>query len=773
MATLNYNGNEYNILYIDANIGANEGDGSTPATALANIPSPLVDKTCYIIRRNADDETIHVDLPQSWYDSLYYIMFLGMPLADDPMYNIMETSVKSLWGSDTGKYARIRCNMADYYQNNNYVDSMANTNNKTLFKTNSVRNFYSANCYFYRDGNGGSAGDGYHGIDYIFGFDYGSRFADISFNNCKFGYTQYNLENDDYITNSNDISTDASKYPQNKCCSYIGVSNANSITFNNCVINHVWYNVNGYYRNYWSSGCSKVIAVYNTNKLIYTGCQYNILYRNSYNNTSTSYQEYVYNLYASLDRGKIYFKDIEINKIYTRSNARIANRCINFWAYDIKVDNVRINQKIMGGGTLSGWTSLINDSKYIVIDGRNSIQFKNLYCDLSSSNLKMAPILGIYSQKRPMGNPNSKIENIYIHMDDNGSFSQGDACFHFENYIGHWNNSGEMSNVGSNSSWDTSYEGTQPANVKSYLADNVVIYSKNDTGYALYCIRTNVKSPHIEGRVYLGSSILDIKKHYINISTSNAAVIEGNSYYKCDDFEANLEYPGYSGGYLISWQPQSKSSVYINKSNCILFNETPYTSIYAASSNNSFVCPNYIKTGQFFQRNEVCFAKSWNTVRTGSNSQGSLRFNNNYAGINNNSHPLIVGHEPYAGIQIVPGSTGKKILTAYMATKNLDASETGYTGRIGIHVICPEKYTDYYNVEKTNLRHHEWTSEAIGWQSDNSTWSGDTNLRTYKCEIPIQVYTLDEPIDVKIWFNWYSVNGYLYVDPDFKLTDVL
>ena len=108
-----------------------------------------------------------------------------------------------------------------------------------------------------------------------------------------------------------------------------------------------------------------------------------------------------------------------------------------------------------------------------------------------------------------------------------------------------------------------------------------------------------------------------------------------------------------------------------------------------------------------------------------------------------------------------------------MATKNMDASEIGYTGRIGIHVNCPEKYTDYYNAEKINTRHHEFVSEAIGWQSDNSTWSGDTNLRTYKCEIPIEVFTLDEPIDVKIWFNWYSVNGYVYVDPDFKLTDII
>ena len=151
MSTLQYNGNEYNILYIDANI-AEPGDGSTPSTALSNIPTTLTDKTCYIIRRQEDNEVTYVDLPQSWYDSLYYIMFLGMPKSDDPLYNLMEADAKTLWGNDTGKYARIRCNMSSYtYADNWSNDNFNDTNNKILFKTNSIRNFYAANCYFYRD----------------------------------------------------------------------------------------------------------------------------------------------------------------------------------------------------------------------------------------------------------------------------------------------------------------------------------------------------------------------------------------------------------------------------------------------------------------------------------------------------------------------------------------------------------------------------------------------------------------------------------------------
>ena len=784
MATLNYNGNEYNILYIDANIGANEGDGSTPATALANIPSPLVDKTCYIIRRNADDETIHVDLPQSWYDSLYYIMFLGMPLADDPMYNVMETSAKSLWGADTGKYARIRCNMESYINVDNWSDdNFNNTNNKTLFKTNSVRNFYASNCYFYRDGNGGAQNSYANQFGYMFAFDYGSRFADVTFNNCKFGYTQYNFDNDDYIATNSDVSTDTSKYPQYKCQCYIGIRHCNSFTINNCVINHIFTTTNATsYGYYFSHGASKCIFMSGINRFVFTNNQYNVLYRNSYNGTSTVFEntnnivfdnggsgQESYN--GSVERSRAIVKNIEINRIYTPTGSRIDSQNLRVDAYDVLVDNIHVNHKVMGGGRLTSWNSNMTNGSFIEIEGTNSLNVSNIYADFTNSNINSARVLKLYSDNNTVGNPKDVCKNIYIKMDPTGGLNMGGSIVDLIRSYMLLNGSTNVSNVDNNNSWvEYSYNVNM---AESSIVTNIVVESENTTNYAIYCERFSFKSPCVKGRVYLANSTADIKKHYNKISTYTGAAIYGSSYYKCDDYEANLQYKNYSGTAQIEWQPNGRSSVYVNKSNCILYNETPYTSIYLASSNNSFVCPNYIKSGQFFQRNEVCFCRSWNTVRTGSNSQGSLRFNNNYAGINNNSYPLIVGHEPYAGIQIAPGSTGKKILTAYMATKNLDASETGYTGRIGIHVICPEKYTDYYDVEKTNLRHHEWTSEAIGWQSDNSTWSGDTNLRTYKCEIPIQVYTLDEPIDVKIWFNWYSVNGYLYVDPDFKLTDVL
>ena len=72
----------------------------------------------------------------------------------------------------------------------------------------------------------------------------------------------------------------------------------------------------------------------------------------------------------------------------------------------------------------------------------------------------------------------------------------------------------------------------------------------------------------------------------------------------------------------------------------------------------------------------------------------------------------------------------------------------------------------------TNLYYKTYSTCGKPWISDTSTWSGDTNLRVFRVEMPIEVFTLDEQIDVKVWYNWYGVNGYAYFDPDVKLVDI-
>jgi hypothetical protein len=339
-----------------------------------------------------------------------------------------------------------------------------------------------------------------------------------------------------------------------------------------------------------------------------------------------------------------------------------------------------------------------------------------------------------------------------------------------------WNNNDAENNVTGNSSYAQHNYGycTQVVPQKACLVNNLIVDCPIVDANVLNAYRTGIKSDYIGGKIYLASAVLDVKKMYNDISTSVGATLVGNSFLKCDDFEANLDYPNYKGTNQISWQKGSLGAVYIGKSNCIVADELQSSdSNYIGCMNSTFVCPNYIKTGQFFARNYNSFCKSWNVIRTGSGAQGSLRFANNVTGQNNNILPLIIGQEPYTGFQIMPTSIGKKYVVGYIAIKNFDESElSNGSGSFGYWVNTTEKYTDLFNSEKTNTRIHTYSSDSFGWLSDNeSTWSNDTNLRKYKIIVPIEVFNTEDPIEVKVWFNWYSVNGYCYLDPDFKLVD--
>lgn len=777
MSNLTYNGIEYNILYIDSTIGTS-GDGSTPATALANIPSPLVDKTCYIIRRSEDNETQFVDMPQSWYESLYDIMFLGMPTPNSPLWDLMEESAKTAWGSDTGKWARIRCNMSSYFSGyNSSISGVAinDTRNMIVFKSSTVRSFIADTCYFYRDGESGTAGQYGLYLNWMFAIETSN--ANISFNNCKFGYTQYNLEDDNYITNE-DISTDQITYPQFKCKGYVYIRNANCVTFNNCIINHVHNNGSMSYfdSSYVGNAGNKTIVIQGSKKIVFTNNQYNILYRNSYDSTN-NYDQYnaisfvgmynssSYNIYYDDYLNSEYIlSNLEINKIFTQTNARYGGRDIAFRAIKGSAENIKYNFKVMGGGSVES-IAQYNSYPSIYLLGLNSLKVNDVICDYTTSNISSMNVLSLETLRTNAGNLSSKIENIFIKMNPNSGFNIGNPLLTMN---------AQRNEYRSASEWENSnYLSEIQNDTKAWIAKNVVVDAQHYYGNVLSATRCGIKSPYIKGHITLASSTLDVDKIYNYYPTSYGVTLTGNSYLKCNEYWADLDHPSYTGQKQLSIEYDSLSSVYVYKTNSIIFDENPTYNNYEGSVNTSFVCPNYILDGQFFARTANNFAKSWNVLRSGTTAQGSLRFNNNYSAITNFSNPVVVGQEPYKGIQIVPTTTGKKILTAYFACKNFDDSEFKYgRSKLSFDVNTTEVKTDFFDSEKTYNINHTYSSTSYAWQNDNSTWSNDTNLVAYKVEIPFEVFTTEEPIDIKIWFNWYSVNGVVYVDPDFKIRDV-
>lgn len=776
MATLQYNGTEYNILYIDPMIET-AGDGTTPATALLDIPSPLVDNTCYLIRRGPDDEVYNVNMPQSWYEALYQIMFIGMPTQDSPLWLALDEDVKEAWGADLGKYARIRCNVTAY-QDVYQVYDMNSTNNKTLFKTNTIRNFVADSCYFYRDGEGPNAGDNGRYCAYFFAFDYGSRFANVSFNNCKFGYAQYNFENKDYLDSNVDIAKDTSKYPQYQCANFLAARNLNEVSFNGCLFNVATTKRYNYHSPAdWRQPNSKIVHVVGFNKAFVTNIQLNMLFFNSYN--SGDHNDSMTNTrlwFEGQNRSYTYIKDIEINKIYTPTGARICNYALSSSSNMLYADNINIKHRVMGTGELESYNNIYLTNQAVYLSASIGYNISNLKADLTNSPVKYGNMFYLDFFRSTNGTCANKIENIFVNHNPNGKITLGTPLVTLYGSQSVWNDSSYETNVDANNTYTNGgyVYSRQLVAQKGCIVNNVVVDCPIVDANVLNAYRTGIKSDYIAGRVYLCSTVLDVKKIYHNIATSVAVTVEGNSFLKCDELEVNLNYPNYKGTNQISWQRGSQSAVYIGKSNCIIADEVQNTgSNYIACINSTLVCPNYIKPGQFFARNYNSFCKSWNVIRSGSSAQGSLRFNNNTNNQNDNILPLIIGQEPYKGIQVMPTSTGKKYAIGYVALKHFDETElSGCSGSFGYWVNTTEKVTDPFNSEKTNTIIHSYSSDSFGWLVDNeSTWSNDTNLRKYKIIVPFEVFNLEDPVEFKIWFNWYSINGYCYMDPDFKIVD--
>lgn len=814
MATLIYDNVEFNIVYIDPTI-ASAGDGTTPALALSDLPNTLVDNTCYLMRRT--NEETHVSLKQTKNTGLVNTILMGMPFKDNTIYSMLPEEVKTAWGNDSeiNKYSNVLCNV----QYNNEANSWNCTRDISVFYEWETKIFMATNCYFYRDNDGISA---YQRLGYIFCFPDDDLKANITFNSCKFGYTQYDLDNDDWLEQNEDIPTNTTKYPQRKARNYVGVWSANSLTFDDCIFNFVaedYGSTDGPRYDYLQPRYQPDIMhiQYFARTFNFNNCVVNTLQRWTYwyssgssypyntdgfgicygNSTNSSANDKILSQYRRDDYVKI--NNLTLNTIVTGNyyidrplmlNINNADHLyVNGISLHIKaMKNAQVdNINVFRGGSFST-DSRTYTSKFIRFgDIRKSIQIDNIMVDLNNSPVKLsnANVLEMYNLPTACyGNPADYIKNIYVRL------HQDRSTLNENNYRNQraYNGIGDIVAIRARNDecwrWDSGSAGywylTTNLNdgyfnfQNTYLIDNIIVEAQYSDTYALSLKYIGAKSKSIKGRVYLYNAIFDVDKIYNYRANQNGIYVSNNSFIKCNEYEADLtqtEYKYSGNAHLNYGWIDGLSSAYIGKSNVILFDEHVGAGKYGMASQCQFVCPNYILQGQYFARNSNTICKSWNVVRQDSNAVATLRFNNNTCSIN--PPRLIVGMEPYKGIAITPVSLGKKKAVCYFACKNFSENELWQgSDKFVVEIECPYFETDKFDSAVTNLHYKKYTTCNEPWISDTSTWSGDTNLRVFRVEMPIEVFTLDEQIDVKVWYNWYGVNGYAYFDPDVKLVDI-
>ena len=744
MTTLSYEGIDYNVVYIDPSAETN-GDGTTYSTAMNVFPSSYTDKTVYLFRRT--DETSKISMPKSGNAGLKHIMFLGMPREGQQFYDLLDDAgVKEAWKDETAKYANLLMNSSSYSSSTPYQNYVV------YYETSNVM-FVANNCYFFRDNDGGSAASYINFMFYISG-------GNTKFIGCKFGYTQYNLDDDNYLENNTNIDTNTSKYPQYKCGAYAQLY-CDYTLVEDCVINIVNQNsINTYPSTYEESSFyfSNTYAFINNTMINY--------YCTLTDSSSTRGSKLVFDTY------NYKLHNIDINIINPRNRMNIIKNRRSQIQYELK--NINIHTK----GFKNFTPGNIITSEYVIQTDDyysnsiwyypliSNVQIDGIYYDYSKEPIKMGN-MGIAALGMPYfenGSPKSYVKNIVLKFDPDGT-SISNTILYLQS------NANNFSSSTNTSSTDYDY----CANVgKSFICDNIKVDAiKSSTSLSLS--GASVKSDEIRGHVTLNHATLDVNKIYNDRGSQAGIYSSGNSFLRCKEYEANTNNKDYlySGQNQVALRYVSNSTtydrysdpqhIYIDKTNTVLFDEYAHENSSSAGKYSLYVCPNYIQNGQFYARNESVFAKTWNVVRTGSTNQASIRFSNNQC---KSANWLRIGYEPYKGITINPSTTGNKVLTAYIALKNINENDViNCLNDFELEVRVP-----YLNADNS-VSYDYYPSKSFGWQKDDSTWSNDTELNTFKINIPVEVKDTTNPIEIGFAYRHYDTLGVLYFDTDIKIAD--
>ena len=107
-------------------------------------------------------------------------------------------------------------------------------------------------------------------------------------------------------------------------------------------------------------------------------------------------------------------------------------------------------------------------------------------------------------------------------------------------------------------------------------------------------------------------------------------------------------------------------------------------------------------------------------------------------------------------MQLLPTTTGRHVLRAYVALKGYAKVE--------------ELYRQFFVSAQVGERTYYSTLHGRWADDETSVWVNDSELVQKVLEMPIDIEETT-PVDVRVYFAWYSAGGFVYLDPDIKLTE--
>ena len=265
-------------------------------------------------------------------------------------------------------------------------------------------------------------------------------------------------------------------------------------------------------------------------------------------------------------------------------------------------------------------------------------------------------------------------------------------------------------------------------------------------GKALYADNIRLTDAEFEGTVILSATEADIK----SIKTwfpGKALYVQNGSHARVRYMEANLANPDYAYNEdpLVFSTLDNYGSVFVDESNASL------SPMAASSSKGQHIyqgigCNNEGADGHFAFRCQNALCDTWSVRRTGGGT-AALKLSNNVC---SGADMMVLGRRPFNGMQLTPTTTGRHVLRAHIAFKGYASSA--------------ELYRHF--VVSATVKGRVWYSTVHGrWADDSaSTWVNDSDLTQLVLEMPIDIAEVS-PVDVRVYFSWYSAGGFVYLDP--------
>ena len=226
-----------------------------------------------------------------------------------------------------------------------------------------------------------------------------------------------------------------------------------------------------------------------------------------------------------------------------------------------------------------------------------------------------------------------------------------------------------------------------------------------------------------------------------------------NSHARVGTLSVNMENPSYPYNYDAAIERDRGScSYFVEESNAMP--EQTNLSGSGVGQQYTAACASEGETGHYTLRTQNIAVDTWNVRRTGGASAALKLWNDKW----NSTGMAVLGRKPFKGRLLAASVPGRHVLKCHVAWKNY-SNEEELNRRLIITATTDEGGSP-----------RVWCSSVNGrWADDpDSVWENDSGLVQKVLELPIDVEEAGM-VDVRLYFSWYSADGFLYVDPAFTL----